>query len=278
MLERLGCACVLGEELAAEPGDERGVLLKGRPATERAVTSRDSIRFGDTVIEYEVRRSVRRKKTVQITVDGGAVRVAAPSTTPKREIQEFVQKKAPWIVGHMATAAVEAAPKKLVSGETLPYLGRDVRMVVEFAYLGAPEVRFDHRRLRVAVPGGLDDGERHEEIQRAVVAWYRTRAAEQLAAGVDRWWSRLGKGEKSRILIRDHRSYWGSCSHDGTLRFNWRVVMLEPALIEYLVVHELAHLEVRNHSADFWNLVARFLPDAKQRRRRLREAGRALPF
>ena len=91
-------------------------------------------------------------------------------------------------------------------------------------------------------------------------------------------WSRLGKGEKSRILIRDHRSYWGSCSHDGTLRFNWRVVMLEPALIEYLLVHELAHLEVRNHSADFWNLVARFLPDAKQRRRRLREAGRALPF
>ena len=53
------------------------------------MTSRDSIRFGDAVIEYEVRRSVRRKKTVQITVDGGAVRVAAPSTTPRREIQEF---------------------------------------------------------------------------------------------------------------------------------------------------------------------------------------------
>ena len=127
--------------VVAEREDERAALWNW-PGTERAVTSRDSIRFGDTVIEYEVRRSVRRKRTVQITLDGGAVRVAAPSTTPKREIQEFVEKKAPWIIGHMATAAVEAAPKRLVSGETLPYLGRDVRMVVEFAYMGRPEVRF----------------------------------------------------------------------------------------------------------------------------------------
>ena len=64
----------------------------------------------------------------------------------------------------------------------------------------------------------------------------------------------------------------------GTLRFNWRVVMLRPSLIEYIVVHELAHLTVMNHSADFWVLVAGALPDVQMRRRQLREAERGLPF
>ena len=65
---------------------------------------------------------------------------------------------------------------------------------------------------------------------------------------------------------------------DGTLRFNWRTVMLRPLLIDYIVVHELAHLEVRNHSKDFWALVSEKMPDAQLRRRRLREEGRTLPL
>ena len=142
----------------------------------------------------------------------------------------------------------------------------------------SPEVRFDHWRLRVSVPQSLDGGERYELIRRAVVGWYRARAAERLAAGVDRWWPRLGRGEKSRILVRDQRQRWGSCAPDGTLRFNWRAMMLEPALTEYIVVHELAHLTVKNHSSNFWGLVSKTMPDAQQRRQRLREAGRTLPL
>ena len=79
-------------------------------------------------------------------------------------------------------------------------------------------------------------------------------------------------------LIRDQRRRWGSCAPDGTLRFSWRGMMLEPALIDYIVVHELAHLAQQNHSSDFWTLVASALPDAQERRKRLREAGRTLPL
>ena len=75
------------------------------------------------------------------------------------------------------------------------------------------------------------------------------------------------------MLIRDQRQRWASCAPDGTVRFNWRVIMAEPAMLDYVVVHELAHLTVKNHSADFWIRVASALPDYAVRRRRLRELG-----
>lgn len=110
------------------------------------------------------------------------------------------------------------------------------------------------------------------------MAWYRGRAGERLPACVARWQPRLGRGPAPRVLIRDQRQRWGSCAPDGTLRFNWRAVMLEPSLIDYIVVHELAHLTVRNHSPEFWRIVSSAMPDAQHRRRRLREAGRSLPL
>ena len=236
------------------------------------------VRFGDTTIEYQVRRSHRRKKTVQVTVDGGGVQVAAPTGTPSSELQSIVRKRAPWILNHANKEALMVAPRRFVSGETLPYLGRNVRLVVEVADVLIPEVRFDHWRFRVSIPEGLEGEDRYKRIRNVVVDWYRARAAERLQSGVRRWWPRLGNGDEPRILIRDQRQRWGSCAPDGTLRFNWRVMMLEPSLVEYVIVHELIHLSVTNHSGDFWRFLARELPDMNRRRRRLKEAGKTLPL
>ena len=242
------------------------------------MSERSSVRFGDTTIEYEVRRSERRKKTVQITVDGGGVQVAAPTKTPESELRAMVRKRALWILSHASDAMLEATPKRFVSGETLPYLGRNVRLIVESTDIRSPRVRFDHWRFRVAVPQTLEGDQRYEPIRRSIVGWYRQRASERLPDVVQRWWPRLGRGEESLILVRDQRQRWGSCAPDGTLRFNWRAMMLKPALIEYVVVHELAHLTHRNHSTDFWGLLSRAMPDAQQRRKSLKEAGRTLPL
>ena len=244
----------------------------------RSTTGRDRVDVGDATIEYEVRRSARRRKTVEITVDRGVVHVAAPSSTPDRELRDIVRARAPWILRHLARATPETPSDPLVSGATLPYLGRNVRMVVETAEVPAVELRFDHWRFRIAVPPGLDAAERDAQIRSAAVAWYRARAAERLTACVERWWPRLGREAPSRVLVRDQRRRWGSCAHDGTLRFNWRVVMLEPGLIEYVVVHELAHLTVPNHSPEFWATVSAALPDVPDLRRRLRAVGSALPL
>ena len=242
------------------------------------MTKRDSVRFGDTTIEYEVRRSRRRRKTIEITVDGGGVRVAAPARTPDAELRDIVRKRARWILRHAAEATRAPAPMRFVSGETLPYLGRAIPLTVAAADVPRPEVRLDRSRFVVVAPHSLDDDARGEATRCAFDRWYRAQAAEWLEAGVDRWWPRLGRGARSRVLVRDQRRRWGSCSYDGTLRFNWRVMMLAPDLIDYIVAHELAHLTHRDHSANFWGLMAREIPDVQERRKRLREVGRTLPL
>ena len=242
------------------------------------MTERDRVRFGDTSIDYEVQRSSRRRKTVQITVDGGGVQVVAPTTTPGSELRTIVRKRAGWILSHTSNRMLEAVPKRFVSGETLPDLGRNVRMIVEHKDVPTAEVRFDHWRFLITAPKGLSGDERYESIRRTVVRWYRSRADERLMEAVDRWRPRLAHGADSRVLVRDQRQRWGSCAPDGTLRFNWRAMMVKPALVEYVVVHELAHLTHRNHSPEFWALVSSVLPDAQRRRQALREAGRTLPL
>ena len=239
---------------------------------------RGSIRFGDTTIEYQVRRSERRKKTVEVTINGGGVQVAAPMDTPADELQTLVRRRAPWILNHAAGELLAVLPKRFVSGETLPYLGRNVRMVFESADVRTPEVRFDHWRFSIKVPRDIDGEQRYQRVHKAIIAWYRRRAEVRLETGVNKWLPRFGGGEPPDVLIRDQRQRWGSCAPDGTLRFNWRVVMLEPALVDYIIVHELAHLTVRNHSDEYWKLVNRIVPDARERRRKLRDVGRFLPL
>ena len=236
------------------------------------------VQFGDAAIEYDVQRSGRRKKTVQITMAGGRVVVAAPSDTPHSKLEAIVRKRAPWILRQAPDAVLQVPRKRFVSGETLPYLGRNVRLVVEPADVPSPEVRFDHWSFRIAVPIGLDESKRYDEIWKAFVQWYRQRASHRLPRTVELWRKRIGWSETPGVLVRDQRQRWGSCAPDGTLRFNWRVVMVHPELAEYVVVHELAHLKISSHSAEYWTLISSLLPDAQQRRRRLREEGRLLPL
>ena len=160
------------------------------------MTEQGSVRFGGTTIQYHVRRSARRRKTVDITVDGAGVQVAVPQDTPDEDVRDIVRRRAPWILAHALETLLEALPKGFVSGETLPYLGRNVRMVVSVGDVRAPEVRFDHWRLRITVPRYLSEGNRSGCIRRAVVAWYRRRAEARLATIVERWWPRV-RGQRT---------------------------------------------------------------------------------
>ncbi len=242
------------------------------------MSERGSVQFGDTTITYEVRRSKRRRKTVEITVDGGGVQVAAPVSTPNSRLKSIVRKRAPWILENATESLLEIPPKRFVSGETLPYLGRNVRMIFNQEDVRSPKVRFDHWRFRITVPQALTGDKRYDAIRRCIVRWYRHRAAVRMPEVVERWASVLGSNGRSPVLIRDQRQRWGSCAPDGTLRFNWRAMMLKPSLIEYIVVHELAHLTHRNHSTDFWSLIRKVMPDMQQRRRSLGDAGKLLPL
>ena len=237
------------------------------------MTERGQVRYGSSTIGYTVHRSWRRKKTVEITVDGHAgVLVAAPEAVPATDIAAIVRRRADWILRQASTTTLDLYPRQFVSGESLPYLGRRVQMIVQEAEVPRPLVRFRHWSFEVLTPVKLEREARRDSIQRAFVRWYKVRAGERLEERAKRWSVLLGL-HPTEILIRDQRQRWASCAPDGTLRFNWRVIMAEPTIVDYVVVHELVHLAVKNHSVEFWTQVASAMPDYAVRRRRLREIG-----
>ena len=240
------------------------------------MSERGEVTFGNTTITFTVIRSRRRKKTVEVTLDPrDGVLVSAPWDTPPERITAVVAKRAGWIVRQASSEVLHPRRKEFVSGESLPYLGRLARLFVEHAHVRSVSVAFDHWSFRVVAPSDLADEQRRARIEDALVRWYKEHASERLSARTEYWARRAGYAPTA-VLVRDQRQRWGSCSPDGKLRFNWRIVMAPPALIDYVVVHELAHLRERTHSAAFWAEVARLMPDYRPRRSRLKEVGPTL--
>ena len=239
------------------------------------MSERGAIGFGDSRIHYQVVRSRRRHKTIEVTVDQpGLVTVAAPADTSTDQIEATVRRRAGWIIRHDGAAAAAPPPRRFVSGESLPYLGRSVPLTVRRGDLDRVAVRFHHWQFDVDVPQPLDGEERRAAVRSAFEAWYRERAAAKLPPRVQRIAGLMGV-RPSAVLIRDQRRRWGSCAPDGTLRLNWRAIMAPPAIVDYIVAHELAHLRVRPHNAEYWGVVGQAIPDYPLRRRRLRELGAA---
>ena len=233
---------------------------------------------GGATIRFELRRSARRTRTINIRVEGDRVVLAAPIRTPLSEAENIIRKRERWILDHIARRPA-APPQLLRDGcDELPFMGRSVSVVVEPAAVKSPMARLVDDVLRVDVTAGLDDGETGEAVRNAVVEWLRGQAADRLPAEVERWWPMLGRREQARIRIGNQRRQWANCSADGAIRFSWRVMMLAPELLEYIVVHEMAHLSRMDHSKEFWALVAWAMPDAADRRRRLKEVQDQLPL
>lgn len=223
-------------------------------------------------------RSPRRHKTIEITVEGpGDVLVAVPLRISASKIESVVRRRAGWILRHEADAARAAHERRFVSGESLPYLGRLVRMWMHEDDVSRVELRFHHWQFEVTVPSRITARRRRGAIARAFEHWYRERALTYLHRRSSVLATRLGV-RPAAVLVRDQRRRWGSCSPEGVLRFNWRLVMQPPALIDYVVVHELAHLRSRTHGAEYWSHVAMLVPDHRVRRTQLRELGHQLPL
>lgn len=229
--------------------------------------------FGSTTIEYALRRSTRRRKTVEIAVDAvDGVLVAAPASATGPEVDTIVRRRAPWIIRRLTAAddEVGTAPRReWVTGETLLYLGRHYRLrFVDGDGCHSGTVRLSGRWLEVSQP----EGGSRQEMVRAVERWYREHAERKLRQRVEIYAPRLGVRPK-QILVRSQAKRWASCGRDGTLRFNWRIVMAPLSMVDYVVVHELCHLRHANHDRQFWDCVAAVMPDYAERRGSLRRNG-----
>lgn len=230
-----------------------------------------------------LRRRGRRRLSLCVEPRRGLV-VSAPLRASLRDIEAFIRLEAAWWTPRLAEAAAwDAAhpPRRFASGERLPLLGEAWTLVVdEEPGRKRPRVQREARAagaglIRLALPAGLAAAERRELARAALERWYRRLAGELIAARAG-YWARELRVAPAAISIRDTRSRWGSCSGSGRLSFSWRLAMAPPAVLDYLVVHELCHLRHPDHSERFWALVASRLPAYERARGWLRRRGREL--
>ena len=155
------------------------------PGREVQVNNHGSIQIDDTTITYEVVRSARRHKTIQTQVSLDNVRVLAPAVASDLELEQVVRQQARWILERRKILSRRPAPRRFVTGETMPYLGRDFELIVDTDRFLRPWIRFDEDCFRFDAPPGMDDESRRDLIRKAFVDWYWQQAEEDLPAWVD---------------------------------------------------------------------------------------------
>ena len=243
------------------------------------MAERSEIQYGLTRIPFLIRRSEKRG-TVALTIEhNGGLVVTAPLDTSIDRLNAVVRKKATWVVQRVRRVRELPAPpseREFVTGETVRYLGRQLRLKV---LEGAED---DHPRIwagwyEVPIPPGLQGDERRLEVRRRLQGSLREHADLYLPDRLASVCREARVGPPS-IVVREQRKRWGSCDASGTLRINWRIVQAPIPLIEYVLAHELVHLVHREHGPEFWATLGRMMPDYEDRRRRLRALGPALEW
>jgi len=210
-----------------------------------------------------------KRKTIAILVQrDGKVIVRAPLKAPERLIKAFIESKSAWIKEKRALALqrqVALPQRQFTDGEKFWLLGQQIALRVVAGQKTALTLDGEFRLSQKAQPQALAVFEK----------WYRARALQVLSERVNLLAARFGfRYEKLRITSA--RTRWGSCSSRGTLSFVWRLVMAPLEVIDYVVIHELAHLKIKNHSAQFWAEVARLMPAYKSSRDWLKKNGHFL--
>ena len=215
-------------------------------------------------ITYTLKRSARRR-SIGLRVDDRGLTVSIPLRASECWLHSVLQDRAEWVVEKLeGWQARKAQVLCLTDGEFIPYLGEQLTLRVQQSLFAAPAHQSGDE-LRVPV----QDESNAKRIEQRVSEWYRQQAGLLFAARVAHY-AVLLRVAPNAIKLSTAKTQWGSCNARGTVRLNLQLIKFPLRLIDYVVVHELAHLREMNHSANFWKVVASVCPDYAKRRRELK--------
>jgi predicted metal-dependent hydrolase len=220
------------------------------------------LRSTDPAIPYRIRRSTRARR-VRVSVDAvKGVEVVLPRGVGERAAASAVRELRPWIERRLRELDAARATVAARAG-TVPYLGQTLTLVEH-----PGRTRAHRRGDTLLVPAGA---ERLPALER----WYRRAARDEVTARLDAACAAAGL-RYSGLTIRGQRTRWASCSRTGAMSFNWRLLLAPAAVLDYVVWHEVCHLEVMDHSQRFWSLLAAHYPGYREQVRWLRRHGSTL--
>lgn len=232
----------------------------------------ETIRIEDLI--FQVKRSQRRK-TIGLTVERDKSLVAhLPQDAVLDQAAKLIGTRLVWVHQKLAEQGEPSREDvfrkpEFVDGEGLHLLGKHYRLKlvdVPMDRLGIPTIRFEGDRL-------LFRREQASSGEKRIADYY-TRAGHPYLNDIVGRWKRIVGVEPARFVqVMDLGFRWASCSSGGTLNFHWRIMQLPPRMIDYIVVHELVHIKVPDHSENFWKCVGVAMPDFEERRKWLREKG-----
>ena len=240
------------------------------PLPRHPEANREALLMGRAVA-YRLERG--RRRTVGFTVSAQGLAVRAPGWLPVHQIDAALAEKAGWILGKLADAEVrrdrqDAARIAWADGAVFPLRGQPVTLYLG-AKRGAAGLRTDAdtggQALWLALPADAGPA----RIGEAVRAWLWREGKADFTERLDRY-ARQIEVHWARLSLTDARTRWGSASASGAIRLHWRLMHFRPEVIDYVVVHELAHLRHMDHSPRFWAVVAAVLPDYQALRAELR--------
>jgi len=216
-------------------------------------------------IKYQVIYSKRKRLGLTVERDGAVV-VRAPEGTDQQTIQQLIESKKLWLYQKLNhPQKYSTSSKEFVSGETVLYLGKRYRLQVEQSEQTG--IRFAGKFIVAAVTA--------EAANAAFKDWYRQQAKKKIPARVDQQAINLGVSY-NRVMISELKYRWGSCTAKHNLNFNWKLIKAPMFVIDYVIVHELAHLLENNHSQRFWNIVQTQIPNFELAKIWLRDNGQIL--
>jgi predicted metal-dependent hydrolase len=223
-------------------------------------------------ISYIVKRSANAKHIrLEVRSETGLT-VVIPKSYNARYIPDLLEAKRGWILSKLAKydqLRSHRTENELKSGDTLTYLGQHLEVVVQQNHGSGDSVRLERNKLIVVLRA--ENG----RLDLALERWYRMQAADLIRGKVERASAHLGL-TYNRVIIRGQKTRWGSCSHKGNLSFNWKLIMAPEPVIDYVIIHELAHLREMNHTKRFWGLVAEHCPQWREHKKWLRDHGAEL--
>lgn len=269
LLEQLFLPFTLGQDSRPETPDTLDPSNPGGRPGPRDRRQRTVALQGQTV-GWELRRT--RRKTVGMSIgQEGKIQVHAPRWVPVSDIESILQEKSRWLLARLAewsqTEQRRLLPQQQwTDGASVPYLGRPMIMNI---VPGSQETRWDdfRRELQLALPSDASV----EQFRDAVHAWLQYQARMLFEARLTMISTSSGR-TYSKFSLSNARGRWGSCTHDGHIRLNWRLIHFGQEVIDYVIAHELAHIHTMDHSPGFWDEVADILPNYQEGKAVLRRA------
>lgn len=263
------------------------------PATFRHPRATRETVLEGILVAYEFRRS--KRKTIGFSAGADGLTVSAPKWVPLYEIDKAVLEKAGWILAKLQETRerherMESARIDWKDGTTLPFLGDQVIVVIDPRHaFGGVGAELKTRAAEVLLQGqadaatdtlpgvaqltlhvGLPQNASAEQIRDAVQAWLMRQAKRVFIERLNHFAPQLGV-QWHKLSLSSAGTRWGSASADGSIRLNWRLIHFKQSVIDYVVVHELSHLRVMDHSPRFWDTVRTVVPDYAELRGQLKD-------